>query len=197
MGTILSGVTDTVTIDSDETLEITGPALVSTRSGAQDKVESVGRFGPYGVLTTVTITAVGADISYRQYSSLADGKAELTEDGDKINGATNPDGTTKYIGNPKEEMLVGASVGDSSSWLPVATYPERWTYKLDSGSTSTTFSIDFSADGLTSLGQAFTGSYSSSSVAEITPPILFTDVRALFFKITVNSGGPITFARGV
>jgi len=197
MGIILNGMTSTVTLEGDETLEINGPALVVARSGSPENVGTIGRFGPYGVSTSIKITAAGADITYRQFSNLISGKTALTEDGEKINGAINPDGTTKYIGNPKEEMLVSASSGDASQWLPVATYPERWTYKLDSGSTSTTFSVDYSSDGLTSLGQAFTGSYSSSSVAEMTPPILFTDVRALFFKITVNSGGPITFARGV
>jgi hypothetical protein len=97
----------------------------------------------------------------------------------------------------KQEILSGASAGTNSGWLPVAAYAERLAYSLDSGTTSTTFSVDFSADGVTSLGQAFTGSYASSSIAEVTPPILFSDIRAKFFRITVNTGGPISFLRGV
>ena len=97
---------------------------------------------------------------------------------------------------PKVPILQSASAGDSSAWLPIAPYPERLAYSLDSGTTSTTFSIDISEDGSTSLGQAFTGSWASSTLAEITYPILYTDVRARYFKITVNTGGPITFLRG-
>lgn len=97
----------------------------------------------------------------------------------------------------KQQIISAGVAGDSSGWLPIAPYGERFAYALDSGSTNTTFSIDVSADGTNSLAQAFTGSYSSSSVAEITPPILFSNPQAKFFRITVLSGGPISFLRGV
>lgn len=97
---------------------------------------------------------------------------------------------------PKVPILQAASAGDSTEWLPIAPYPERLAYSLDTGSTATSFTIDVSENGSTSLGQAFTGSWASSAQAEITYPLLFSDVRARYFKITVTSGGPITFLRG-
>lgn len=94
-------------------------------------------------------------------------------------------------------ILAGASAGADSGWLPINAAPERFAYQLDSGSTTTTFSIDISADGVTSLGQAFTGTWASSSSAEITPQIMFSNPLAKFFRWNVVSGGPLSVNRGM
>jgi len=97
----------------------------------------------------------------------------------------------------RNPILNGATAGQDSGWLPISSAPERFAYQLDSGSTSTTFSIDISADGVNSLGQAFTGTWASSSSAEITPPIMFSNPLAKFFRFNVVSGGPLSVSRGV
>lgn len=74
-------------------------------------------------------------------------------------------------------------------------YGERFIYQLDSGSVSTGFTVDISADGASSLGQAFTGTWASSSLAEITPPLYFSNPLAKFIRWSVTSGGPLTVAR--
>lgn len=96
----------------------------------------------------------------------------------------------------KDEILSAASAGASSAWIPYQA-GMRLAYALDSGSTSTQFSIDFSADGITSLGQAFTGTWASSSVAEITPPLYLTNPQAAFIRFNVTSGGPLSVKRNV
>lgn len=93
-------------------------------------------------------------------------------------------------------ILSGASAGTSTAWLSISDAPERFAYQLDSGSTTTTFSVDVSADGSTSLGQAFTGTYASSSVAEITPLIMFSAPTAKYFRWNVLTGGPLSVSRG-
>lgn len=93
-------------------------------------------------------------------------------------------------------ILNGASAGADSGWLPLSDAPERFMYQLDSGTTTTTFSVDISADGVTSLGQAFTGTWASSTLAEITPPIMFSNPLAKFFRWNVVSGGPLSVSRG-
>lgn len=131
----------------------------------------------------------------------------LTNDaGTRIQGIKNPDGRDTYFAlnsdgpfdvTTKSTILSGASSGTDSGWLPISPWPERFGYALDSGSTSTTFTIDVSADGgATTLSQAFTGSYASSTVAEFSYPIQFSATTATHFKVTVTSGGPLTFVRG-
>ena len=100
------------------------------------------------------------------------------------------------VGNRAAVILDSASAGASTAWLPISPNPERLMYQLDSGTTSTQFAVDISADGSTSLGQAFTGVWSRSDLAEITPPIMFSNPLAKFFRVTIVSGGPITVARG-
>lgn len=131
----------------------------------------------------------------------------LTNDaGTKLQGFKNPDNSDSFFVTmdtaplnmtTKSIVLNGAVAGENSGWLPTAAYPERLGYALDSGSTTTTFSIDISANGITSLSQAFTGSWASSTLAEISPPLLFSDINAKYFRINVLTGGPISFIRGV
>lgn len=90
------------------------------------------------------------------------------------------------------QILSGATAGQDSGWV-VYTPGMRLTYALDSGSTSTTFSVDISADGSTSLGQAYTGSWASSTAAESSGPIWLTNPQAKYIRINVLSGGPISF----
>jgi len=117
---------------------------------------------------------------------------ELSRDGTSLVSA---DGNSSPI-FARSAILNGASAGADSGWLPLAEYPERFVYQLDSGTTATTFSIDISADGVTSLGQAFTGTYASSTVAEITFPLMFSNPLAKFFRWNVVSGGPLSVSRG-
>lgn len=101
------------------------------------------------------------------------------------------------IGSPARELILNAaSAGVDSGWLPISPAPERLVYQLTSGSTSTGFTVDISADGATSLGQAFTGTWARSDLACITGLISYSNPLARFFRVTVTSGGPISMARG-
>lgn len=111
-------------------------------------------------------------------------------------GLLGPDGAKLPVFATKTPILQGASAGANSGWLPISSAPERFAYQLDSGSTATTFSVDISADGASSLGQALTGTWASSALAEITYPVMFSDPRAKFFRWNVVSGGPLSVYRG-
>ena len=114
-----------------------------------------------------------------------------------VTGLVGPDGSVIASIVARTAILNGASAGTDSGWIPISPNPERFAYQLDSGTTTTTFSVDISADGSTSLGQAFTGTYASSTVAEITFPIMFSNPLAKFFRWNVLSGGPLSVSRGV
>lgn len=87
-------------------------------------------------------------------------------------------------------ILSAATAGQDSGWLTY--YPGmRLAYALDSGSTSTTFSVDISNDGSTSLGQAFTGTWAATT-SEITPPLYLTNTQARFIRFNVLTGGPLS-----
>lgn len=96
----------------------------------------------------------------------------------------------------KDGVLDAASAGASSPWFAY-TAGMRLAYALDSGTTPTTFSLDISADGVTSLGQAFTGTWASSTVAEITPPLYLTNPQARFLRFNVLTGGPLSVSRNI
>lgn len=88
-------------------------------------------------------------------------------------------------------ILNGATAGQDSGWVPY--FPGmRLAYALDSGTTSTTFSVDISADGSASLGQAFTGTWASSTAYEISPPIWLNNQSARFIRFNVLTGGPLS-----
>lgn len=125
-------------------------------------------------------------------SGTRDGGGNLVLDSESAAAVAAVAGT----GSAKKVVLNGATAGQDSGWLPVSASPERFTWQLDSGSTSTQFTVDISADGVTSLGQAFTGVYASSTVAETSAPISFSNPQAKFFKFTVVSGGPFSVIRG-
>jgi hypothetical protein len=97
----------------------------------------------------------------------------------------------------KQQILSGASAGTSTGYLPLGAYGERFMYQLDSGTVSTGFSVDVSADGVTSLAQVFTGTYASSTTPEITPPLYISNPQAKFIRWTITSGGPISIYRKV
>lgn len=90
------------------------------------------------------------------------------------------------------QILNAATAGQDSGWV-VYTPGMRLSYALDSGSATTTFSVDISADGQTSLGQAYTGSWASSTAAESSGPIWLTNPQARYIRVNVLSGGPISF----
>ena len=96
----------------------------------------------------------------------------------------------------RQYILSGAMVGETTGWLPIAPFRESLMYALTSGSAQTEFSIDISADGFTSLGQAYTGVWSSSSIARVEPLRPWSDLRARYFRVTVTLGGPLSMARG-
>jgi len=151
-------------------------------------------FGPYLVPAKLDIACVSGTASY----SLVGAGVPLTAAYDLLTGGKSlilPDGTLESVGS-RQPILLGASAGTDSGWLSLSNAPERFVYQLDSGTTTTTFSVDISADGVTSLGQAFTGTYASSAVAEITFPIMFSNPLAKFFRWNVVSGGPLSVSRG-
>ena len=101
------------------------------------------------------------------------------------------------IGGPERgNVLNAATAGQNSGWIPYVP-GMRLSYALDSGSTSTAFSIDISENGSTSLGQAFTGTWASSVKYEITPPIYLTNQAARFIRFNVLGGGPLSVNRNV
>lgn len=88
------------------------------------------------------------------------------------------------------QLLSGASAGQDSGWVPYEP-GMRLAYALDSGSTATAFSVDISADGITSLGQAFTGTWAGTT-AEISPPIWLTNPAARYIRFNVVGAGPLS-----
>jgi hypothetical protein len=95
-------------------------------------------------------------------------------------------------------------VGQSSSWVQFAP-DQRIAYALDSGSTASTAAVDFGFDGVTTAGQAYTISYASSTQFEV--GILAVSAyfvalalaakragtfRGYYFKVTVQTGGPLS-----
>lgn len=155
-------------------------------------------YGPFATATTVTVYAAQGTAEYVTGTSpvCTDGPVALATD--PLTGGNSlvlPGGTLESVG-ARQPILLGASAGADSGWLPLSKSPERFVYQLDSGTTTTTFSVDISADGSTSLGQAFTGTYASSTVAEITFPIMFSNPLAKFFRWNVVSGGPLSVSRG-
>lgn len=199
MATIAAGSSFTVTMAAGTVLDVSGNAEINFGAGRYESVTGEGRYGPYSVATTAVIKAIGPVVFQNYVLSSQGGVAfDSSSNGGKVDGIVNTDGTIVPIINLKYPILEGASAGTASEWLPISPFPERLAYALDSGSTSTTFTIDVSADGgVTTLSQAYTGSYASSSVAEITFPIQYSAITATHFKITVTAGGPITFLRGV
>jgi len=95
-------------------------------------------------------------------------------------------------------ILNGATAGQDSGWIPYIP-GMRLAYALDSGSTSTNFSVDASAssDGSTLPWQAFTGTWSSSSAYEISPPIYLSNQAARFIRFNVLTGGPLSVRTNV
>lgn len=95
----------------------------------------------------------------------------------------------------KKQILSAASAGQNSGWVPISPNLERLFYQLDSGTTSTQFSVDISADGVNSLGQAFTGTWAASASGEFTPPLMFSNPLAKFYRFNVVAGGPLSVYR--
>ncbi len=100
---------------------------------------------------------------------------------------------------PLDKLVQILSAGTPSTsdtgWLPIAPWAERLLHTLDSGSAATQYAIDFSADGVNSLGQHSTWTWSSSSAYERTWPLTFDNPQARFFRVTVLSGGPLNVWR--
>lgn len=88
------------------------------------------------------------------------------------------------------QILNSGTAGQDSGWVPYET-GMRLAYALDSGTALTTFSVDISADGVTSLGQAYTGTWASTT-AEISMPIWLTNPAARFIRFNVVTAGPLS-----
>lgn len=128
--------------------------------------------------------------------NLLDGGTDA-QDGNRYPGPLLQEYAAAVVGAAgRVDVLNGATAGQSSAWLRIGLFPERYAYQLDSGSTSTQYAIDISEDGATSLGQAFTGTWARSDLAYITGLISYSNPRAKYFRVTVISGGPLSFSRG-
>jgi hypothetical protein len=151
--------------DEEARLLREGLADTNTSAGAAYVAPSlIERSGPPSVVTTDGVDAL-----------VADGRVLSL-----VSGAGTP-------------ILNAATAGQDSGWITY--YPGmRLAYALDSGSTATTFSVDISADGSTSLGQAFTGTWASTT-AEISPPIWLSNPAARFIRFNVLTGGPLSVVR--
>jgi hypothetical protein len=149
-------------------------------------------YGPYPMGGTVVVANAsnsGTAITWVRSDSI------VAESASGAVSLVSGDGNVFPIG-ARVPILNGASAGTDSGWLPLSANPERFVYQLDSGTTTTTFSVDISADGVTSLGQAFTGTWAASASAEITFPLMFSNPLAKFFRWNVVSGGPLSVSRG-
>lgn len=111
---------------------------------------------------------------------------------DILSGAQRAGGSP-VSGAGKTPILNAASAGQDSGWVPISAAIMKINYQLDSGSTTTGFAIDVSADQSTSLGQAFTGTWASSTTAE-SAYLPFSNPLAKYFRVTVTSGGPISMS---
>lgn len=177
MATLQTGQSVTLQVTEGESWTVTPTlqAQISSRgvSGgpltAPATISAATTYGPFNESGTLTITALRGSCDYAgsELSSL-------------VSGAGTP-------------VLNGANAGQDSGWVPYAP-GMRLAYALDSGSTSTTFSVDISADGSTSLGQAFTGTWASTT-AEISPPIWLSNPAARFIRFNVLTGGPLSVVR--
>lgn len=110
----------------------------------------------------------------------------------------------------RDWILNGANVGASSAWVPFAP-GQRIAYALDSGTTSTTATVDYSFDGGASVaGQAYTISYASSTAFEVGALLVSAYFIGLvnaakqagaftgyFFRVTVTGGGPLSVLNNI
>ena len=177
MATLQPGQSVTLQVTEGESWTVTPTlqAQISSRgvSGgpltAPATIAAATTYGPFNESGTLTITALRAPCDYAgsELSSL-------------VSGAGNP-------------VISAATAGQDSGWIPY-TPGMRLAYALDSGSTTTTFSVDISNDGSTSLGQAFTGTWATTT-AEISPPIWLTNTQARYIRFNVLSGGPLSVIR--
>jgi len=175
MATLNAGQSVSFTLYANTTLVVNGTgSLVNFSSLDKTPISFVGRseYGPLDHDCSVSINAT----STTSYS------LEISGD---------------WVGQTNLVIINGGVAGSKSGWIPKSPFSERLAYALDSGSTTTTFSIDISDDGITSLAQAFTGSYASSSLIEVTPPLSFSNPLAKYYQVNILTGGPITFIRGV
>lgn len=151
--------------------------------GTTTVTASSREFGPYSVAARLIVESVGGTVTY----GLNDYVPALT---------AQQVGALAAVTGGDKTLLSGASAGASSAWVPYIA-GMRLAWQLDSGTTSTTFSIDISADGVTSLAQAYTGVWASSTVAEISPPLYLTNPLARFIRFNVLTGGPLSVDRSV
>ncbi len=157
--------------------------------------------GPASTQQTNTLPLLGVRLTRSEFANpsaavLANTSVIYQQDG--VDGFWQSNGASlvSYVGVPSlvsgagVSLLSAASAGQDSGWLTY--YPGmRLAYALDSGSATTTFSVDISADGSTSLGQAFSGTWASTT-AEISPPIWLTNPAARYIRFNVLSGGPLS-----
>lgn len=111
----------------------------------------------------------------------------------------------------RDWILIGGVAGQSSAWLPFMPGMSIG-FGLDSGSTSTIWSIDISFNGQTSVAQAWTdswdrpaGTWLKSPPMYLAPTLLSQYIAAvnsgadvnLFFRFNVVSGGPLSVIRNI
>ncbi len=188
------GATARITLQPGQVVSVNSGLGLVVEPGGQHTLNG-GRelIGEFPRVTTVEITAQTA-IDYIVEAGSNDewkgiGGTEVVYD--PANGSSSAGGSPVLgAGVP---VLDAATAGTSSAWIPYVP-GMRLAYALDSGSTSTNFSVDISADGSTSLGQAFTGTWANTT-AEISPPIWLSNPAARFIRFNVLTGGPLSVIR--
>lgn len=196
--TLASGLSVTLAVTEGQTIVLNNGISdvarlsIATGAGAGRVVTAShnGRrvYGPFAV-GSVTVSAISGSVAYELSGDVV---SQLDDDYQPLTGLET--GTVRALVSGVW-ILNGASAGQDSGWLSLIGGGFRLSYALDSGTASTTFSVDISADGSTSLGQAFTGTWASSTAYEDTGQRLVSNVAAKFFRFNVLSGGPLSVQR--
>jgi hypothetical protein len=195
MSTLAAGQSTTVSLAAGQELYFpaggAGVAVIASGQAAGQSYQ-VGNsrvaIGPFAQTVQVSISATAA----LAYFGLADNPTldpPLQPAGvDPATGQAYGNGAP--VSGAGVPILNAATAGQDSGWITY--YPGmRLAYALDSGSTSTTFSVDISNDGATSLGQAFTGTWAATT-SEISPPLYLTNTQARYIRFNVLTGGPLS-----
>ena len=143
--TISAGSSATISVPAGSTLKLSGmgtaqlvPPGVPGTDNAQRTVSGELSFGPYPIACSVSAVA-GANTNGLRYYVMAAGDAVPPGAGQAGAGPLSADSLQGLVS--RDWILNGASVGAASAWVQF-TPGQRIVYALDSGTASTTATVD-------------------------------------------------------